>query len=63
MNMAPHPYAVRVYPGPLTIHPVTTDEGKTYHLLNLPYFLLSQLDAYLKWFKKQVEPLPWTQLL
>lgn len=54
MNIAPHRYAVRVYAGPLSIHPVTTDEGKTYQLLNLPYFLLSQLDDYLRWFKEQV---------
>lgn len=54
MNIAPHPYAVRVYAGPLSIHPVTTDEGKSYYLLNLPYFLVSQLDAYLDWFQTQV---------
>ena len=54
MNIAPHPYAVRVYAGPLSVHPITTEEGKTYQLLNLPYFLLSQLDGYLSWFKAQV---------
>ena len=54
MNIAPHPYAVRVYAGALAIHPVTTDEGKSYYLLNLPYFLVSQLDAYLQWFQTQV---------
>lgn len=28
MNIAPHPYAVRVYADPLSIHPVKTDEDK-----------------------------------
>lgn len=54
MDMAPHNMAVRVYSGPLNISGVRTPRNKKYKLLNLPYYLVSQLDAYLKWFEKQL---------
>ncbi|WP_293297104.1 AAA family ATPase [Pedobacter sp. UBA4863] len=50
MNLAPHNKAVRLYAGKLEVTTVTTIEGKTYQLLNLPYFLVSQLEKYLAWF-------------
>lgn len=50
MNKAPHDKAVRIYAGKLEITSVTTIEGKTYKLLNLPYFLTSQIEKYLEWF-------------
>lgn len=50
MNGAPHDKAVRVYAGNLEITQITTVEGKSYQLLNLPYFLVSQLEKYLEWF-------------
>ena len=55
MDMAPHRMAVRMYAGPLMIHTMTTPAGKSYYLLNLPYFLTSRLEDYLTWFQKQIE--------
>jgi uncharacterized protein len=54
MEMAPHNMAVRLYAGELNIHSPTTPSGKQFHLLNLPYYLTSQLDNYLKWFQEQI---------
>ena len=52
MEEAPHDLAVRFYAGELNIVSITTGNGKPYRLLNLPYFLSSQLDKYLRWFKE-----------
>jgi uncharacterized protein len=55
MDMAPHTMAVRFYAGELSITAATTLTGKKYKLLNLPYYLVSQLENYLSWFKKQID--------
>jgi len=55
INRCPHPYAVRMYAGPLEIHRLKTQEGKPYVLMNLPYFLASQLKDYLRWFIEDSE--------
>lgn len=47
LNAAPHPFAVRLYEGPFEILAAQTPEGKTYRLMNLPYFLAGRLHAYL----------------
>ena len=52
MEEAPHNLAVRFYAGRLNISEAKTPSGKTYRLLNLPYFLASQLEAYLYWFSE-----------
>lgn len=31
-----------------------TPGGKTVHLLNLPYYLVSQIEKYLEWFETQI---------
>lgn len=49
IDLSPHAYAVRCYAGALHISTATTPLGKKYRLLNLPYFLVSQLDRYLDW--------------
>ncbi|MFC2157651.1 ATP-binding protein [Acidobacteriota bacterium] len=54
INRCPHPYAVRLYAGPLEIHHLRTPEKKPFFLLNLPYFLAGMLDKYLSWFLTQV---------
>jgi hypothetical protein len=54
MDEAPHHMAVRFYNGEITISEVKTPLNKTYFLLNLPYYLVSQLNEYLKWFEKQI---------
>ncbi|MBC8266956.1 MAG: ATP-binding protein [Flavobacteriales bacterium] len=48
-----HHYAVRMYAGELKIEQLKTPNGKEYILLNLPYFLASQLPKYLNWFIKK----------
>ncbi|HPA36589.1 MAG TPA: AAA family ATPase [Chitinophagales bacterium] len=53
MEVAPHSLAVRVYGGELQITVCHSVSGKKYFLLNLPYYLVSQIDHYLKWLVKQ----------
>jgi predicted AAA+ superfamily ATPase len=55
MDLAPHNMAIRFYAGDVSISEINTSEGKLYYLLNLPYFLVSQIDGYLKWFEKEIE--------
>ncbi len=50
MDRAPHPYAVRLYAGPLQKTESSTPGGKSYKLLNLPYFLAGKINDYLHWF-------------
>lgn len=54
MDEAPHSLAVRFYSGELSITEAQTTSGKTYRLLNLPYFLGTQLEKYLIWFINKV---------
>ena len=39
MDQSPHPYAVRIYSGPLKIERLITRRGKNFHLLSLPFYL------------------------
>lgn len=55
MDMAPHTMAVRFYAGEMSITEAITITGKKYHLLNLPYYLVSQIEHYLEWFQKQIK--------
>lgn len=55
MNMTPHTMAIRFYAGNVHITSITTAEQKTFYLLNLPYYLVSQIDGYLKWFEKEIK--------
>jgi hypothetical protein len=54
MDMAPHNMAVRLYAGEILLSNITTPGGKTVHLLNLPYYLVSQIEKYLAWFETQI---------
>ncbi|MEO6539812.1 MAG: hypothetical protein ABIN74_02430, partial [Ferruginibacter sp.] len=54
MDMAPHNIAIRFYAGEILISTITTPGGKTVHLLNLPYYLVSQIEKYLEWFEAQI---------
>lgn len=47
MAQANHPYAVRIYAGRYMITQIKNVDGTGYWLLNLPYYLVSQLDHYL----------------
>ncbi|MBK9994928.1 MAG: ATP-binding protein [Saprospiraceae bacterium] len=50
MDKCPHHFAVRLYSGPISEQVITTRKGKSFKLLNLPYFLGAWLDIYLEWF-------------
>ena len=50
MDQCPHHFAVRLYSGPISEQVITTRKGKSFKLLNLPYFLGAWLDIYLEWF-------------
>lgn len=52
MDRCDHDIALRLYAGELLLHPVTTPTGKTFRLLNLPYFLGEKIEAYLAWLSK-----------
>lgn len=55
MDAAPHNMAVRFYAGDVNISEVKTTQNKTFFLLSLPYYLVSQINAYLIWFQKQIQ--------
>jgi len=55
MDMAPHTIAIRFYAGELKITKTETISGKKYYLLNLPYYLATQLTEYLGWFEEQIK--------
>ena len=54
MDRCPHPYAVRLYAGPLEIQPARTLAGKEFYLLNIPYFLASRIHQYLDWMAAEI---------
>lgn len=45
-----HPYAIRMYGGKFSIEQHTTRSGKSYFLMNLPYYLTTKLFDYLNYF-------------
>ena len=49
MERVDHDLAVRLWDGPVHLHSAQTVAGKKFRLLNLPFFLVHQLDAYLGW--------------
>lgn len=53
MDIVPHTMAVRFYPDEISKAQTSTPGVKTYQLLNLPYYLVSQVDQYLQWFQKE----------
>lgn len=54
MDEVPHAMAVRFFAGEMSISKITTLKGKSFHLLNLPYYLVSQLEHYLTWFSHEI---------
>jgi predicted AAA+ superfamily ATPase len=55
MDLAPHKIAIRFYAGEPGISVLTTPGQKIFYLLNLPYFLISQIEAYLPWFEEEIK--------
>jgi hypothetical protein len=50
MDRANHPYAIRIYAGEFKIHESTTTDGTPFLLMNLPYYLGTQLPNYIEYF-------------
>ncbi|MDP1623692.1 MAG: AAA family ATPase [Bacteroidales bacterium] len=55
VDESPHPFAVRLHAGKLTIQQSVTIKGKRFFLMNLPYFLAGKIREHLGGFKKYVE--------
>ncbi len=53
MHRADHDLAVRLWEGDIDLHAAKTPEGRRFRLLNLPFFLVHQLDAYLAWAERE----------
>ncbi|MCB0635025.1 MAG: ATP-binding protein [Lewinella sp.] len=58
IGRCPHPYAIRFLRNQCSIEQYQTLDGKPYYLMNLPYFLMGQLDRYLPYFLDQVGAKP-----
>jgi predicted AAA+ superfamily ATPase len=54
IDSAPHPFAVRLSAGIISVGQYQTISGKKYYLLNLPYFLASKIPEHLKGFIRLV---------
>ncbi len=54
MDEAPHPFAVRLYTGPVSIQQTSTIRGKKFFLMSLPYFLAGRINEHLDGFIKFV---------
>lgn len=54
MNESPLNYGIRFYAGKFSLDKVQTQEGKMFYLLNLPYFLASQLEQYIHWLQRNI---------
>ena len=50
MDICDHHFAIRMYAGKLEIQKAKTADGVSYYLLNLPYFLASEVYNYAHWF-------------
>ena len=50
MDRTDHPYAIRMYAGEFKIENSTTTEGTPFLLMNLPYYLGTQLPKYIEYF-------------
>jgi hypothetical protein len=48
IDRVPHSFALRLYAGELTVEEAKTLAGKTFRLLNLPYFLAGKIEEYME---------------
>jgi len=51
MELSPQDMAIRFYSGKILVSTLMTPGGKTFRLLNLPYYLVSRVDNYLEWLE------------
>jgi len=47
VDRSPHPYAIRIYSGKLSINKHNTIKGTPYKLLNLPFYLINKINEYI----------------
>ena len=52
IDRSSHPYAIRMYAGEFNIIKAKTPVGKTYLLMNLPYYLGTRLPEYIEYFEQ-----------
>ncbi len=50
MEVCDHHYAIRLYAGKFHVENVKTPTGRTFTLLNLPYYLITRIREYADWF-------------
>lgn len=50
MEQVEHPYAIRIFGGDFSIIPQTGAKGKSYFLMNLPYYLMTKIEDYVIYF-------------
>jgi hypothetical protein len=50
INMSDSKFAIRLYAGKLQLEEHTTNEGKKFKLLNLPYYLAGKIEDYIGTF-------------
>lgn len=55
METTSHDLSIRVYAGKLFLQTLTNPSGRTFYLLNLPYFLVEMLPEYLIWMQNEIE--------
>ncbi len=53
MDKCPHRYAVRIYNSNFSIIQTKTISGKSFYLMNLPFYLVHQIKKYLDYFTKE----------
>ncbi|MEM1120241.1 MAG: DUF4143 domain-containing protein, partial [Bacteroidota bacterium] len=58
METANHNLSVRIYAGKLSLQYLTNPSGRSFYLLNLPYFLVELLPEYLEWMQQEIEQNP-----
>ncbi len=49
IDVAPHNFAIRFLGNKVLLETAKTQNGKIFKLLNLPYFAVSQIEAYINW--------------
>lgn len=54
MDIAPINVAIRFYAGEIQLSEMSTPNGKNYHLLSLPYFLVRKIESYLEWLDDKI---------
>jgi hypothetical protein len=53
METAPVSVAIRIYGGDFSVDELKTTEGKSFSLINIPFYHSSKIESYLKWFYEE----------